>query len=1497
MSASAAPRIHSWFDFAPQAAAAISALVGALVLAGWVFGVETLKSVVPGLTSMKVNTAVSFILAGVALFVVARDGTGRPLRVAAQACSALMLAVGLLTLAEYVSGADLGIDVLPLRWMTRPSAEIAGRMAVNTAISVAALGAALLLLASGRGRMVAVIHLLAVLPLILGGSALIGYGYDIEDFLRVNLNYTPVSMPAAVVFVLLAFGVMNARADYPFRRFATGANAAGVMVRRLLPAAIVFTVLIGELIDRGRDLGYFSGVAALALFAATVVAGLTAMILGIAGTLYDAAVQRDRMEDELRAASHYARSLIEASLDPLVTVSPAGKITDVNEATVMATGVARETLLGSDFSDYFTEPDKARAGYREAFEKGFVTDYPLTLRHVSGSEMEVLYNASVYRNGSGAIAGVFAAARDVTARKRAEDAARLQAVQYATLLATTTDGYWRCTADGLLLEVNDAYCRMSGYTREELLGMSIPQIEALESPEEVARHARLVREKGFDRFETRHRRKNGEIWGVEVSTSLAQSGELLVFARDITERRRNEALNASRLHLVQYAQTHTLDELLEETLNETERLTGSLIGFYHFVEEDQNSLTLQTWSTRTKAEFCRADGTGLHYALNEAGVWADCAREGRPVIHNDYASLPNRKGMPEGHARVVRELVVPVRRGDRISAILGVGNKATDYTQRDVEVVLMVADLTGEIAARKRAEEALLEREERLRLIAETIQDVFWISTPGVAKILYISPAYERMWERSCDSLYRDPKSFLDPVHPDDLPILQRMLAQHAGGEAYEIEYRVVWRSGAVRWMRERGFPVRNEDGSLRAMAGVTSDVTERKQLEAALRQAAAYTRSLIEASLDPLATISADGKITDVNEAATSATGIPREQLLGSDFSDYFTEPDKARAVYREVFAKGVVTGYLLTLRHASGSEMEVLYNASVYRDGKGMVAGVVAAARDVTGLRRAERQAQERVKELRAFYHLSELAARRDFSLDSLCEALVKVLPASWQYPDIACARIVMGEREFRTPNFAVSEWMLAAPVRVVGAVAGKVEVGYLEQRPQEADGPFFLEERQLIDAIAERIGQIAELKRAEEALRASEELFRALADATSEGMLIHEQGRIVEINRQMEDVLRRRRAEVVGAPVIEFVAPAWRELVARRIQAPESSRAEFAFQRPDGSEVYVSGLSHPAVYQGRPMRVAAYRDITLERRAEEALRTAGQYNRTLIEVSLDPLVTINPEGKIADVNEATVAATGVPRTVLIGSDFSDYFTEPEKARAGYQEVFAKGFIKDYPLSLRHVSGRVTEVLYNASIYRNARGEVAGVFATARDVTERKKLEQELERQAHIDLLTDLSNRRHFVETAEQEMARARRHDEPLCLLMLDLDHFKRVNDTHGHQAGDMVLQNLGDVCRRTFRAIDIVGRLGGEEFAALLPETGPEQALEVAERLREAVARTSVTLEDGTSLSTTASIGVTRVEVSDTRISVVLKRADAALYKAKSGGRNRVCMELLA
>jgi len=168
-----------------------------------------------------------------------------------------------------------------------------------------------------------------------------------------------------------------------------------------------------------------------------------------------------------------------------------------------------------------------------------------------------------------------------------------------------------------------------------------------------------------------------------------------------------------------------------------------------------------------------------------------------------------------------------------------------------------------------------------------------------------------------------------------------------------------------------------------------------------------------------------------------------------------------------------------------------------------------------------------------------------------------------------------------------------------------------------------------------------------------------------------------------------------------------------------------------------------------------------------------------------------------------------------------------------------------------------------------------------------------EELEHRAYSDYLTGLANRRYFLEQAEIELSRALRYRHELSILMLDIDHFKLVNDTYGHKVGDIVLQKLSSICLATLRDIDIVGRLGGEEFVVLLPETGREQAKEAAERLRTAIEAAQVTLNGGLPLHFTASFGVATLTGKDTNIDILLNQADQALYQAKGEGRNRTCV----
>jgi len=188
------------------------------------------------------------------------------------------------------------------------------------------------------------------------------------------------------------------------------------------------------------------------------------------------------------------------------------------------------------------------------------------------------------------------------------------------------------------------------------------------------------------------------------------------------------------------------------------------------------------------------------------------------------------------------------------------------------------------------------------------------------------------------------------------------------------------------------------------------------------------------------------------------------------------------------------------------------------------------------------------------------------------------------------------------------------------------------------------------------------------------------------------------------------------------------------------------------------------------------------------------------------------------------------------------------------------------------------------------NDEGRLAYFAAIERDLTEHKELQSRLEKLASTDSLTQLPNRQAIMNRAEKEFAHAKRYNRPLSLVMIDVDHFKSINDTYGHAAGDIVLEQVGQICGETLRDSDVLGRVGGEEFVLLLPDTPPDNAKHVAERMRQRLAQTPIQIEN-LDLNITASFGVASITPDDGSLEEILARSDAAMYDAKHNGRNQV------
>lgn len=319
---------------------------------------------------------------------------------------------------------------------------------------------------------------------------------------------------------------------------------------------------------------------------------------------------------------------------------------------------------------------------------------------------------------------------DITARKLVESALIESEEKYRTLFTLLSHGVFYQAAGGLIVDANDAALNMFGLSRNQFLGKDSfdPRWKVVNENNVVLlpdQHPSMVALLGgkpvFNQVVGVYVPEMGRYnWLIVDAIPQFKPGEdkpYQVFAsmQDITELKQNQLIDECRLRLLLFAESHSLAELLEETLNEAEKLTESKIGFFHFLEDDQVTILLQNWSTQTKDTYCHAEGFGQKYNLDRAGVWADCVRDRKPVIHNDYHSVAHRKGLPEGHAAIIRELVVPVNRSNKITAILGVGNKITNYVDGDVEVVAKLADLAWDIAEGKLADMALRKSEIQLK--------------------------------------------------------------------------------------------------------------------------------------------------------------------------------------------------------------------------------------------------------------------------------------------------------------------------------------------------------------------------------------------------------------------------------------------------------------------------------------------------------------------------------------------------------------------------------------------------------------------------------------------------------------------------------------------------------------------------------------------------------------------------------------------------------------
>ena len=690
---------------------------------------------------------------------------------------------------------------------------------------------------------------------------------------------------------------------------------------------------------------------------------------------------------------------------------------------------------------------------------------------------------------------------------------------------------------------------------------------------------------------------------------------------------------------------------------------------------------------------------------------------------------------------------------------------------------------------RKKVEEKLKESEKKYRELYEGSRDGF-VRTNMDGNIKEFNQAYKDMLGYSEEELMRLTYKDLTPPnwHSMEAEIVKDQILTKGYSGVYEKEY--INKNGTIFPVSIRVYLIKDANGNPSGMWAFVRDITERKRVEVAIRESKQINEMLLDSLPHPAMLIRQDRTILTANKIAREF-GAKVGKYCWCEFGhmEYISEEHKLylKGHTGEILPSGIKCTFCLAdeslasnmptscevnafgkmwdtwwvpvkdeinLHYAiditerkqmeeeirkSRDELEIRVQertTELAKTNQELKAEIVERKRTEEALRKLTDALNERIKELNCLYSICYFVEKQYPMLEEKLQSIANLLPTGWQYPEIACARILLEGKEYRSDNFKETRWKQASEIIVHGESIGTLEVFYLEERPIIDEGPFLKEERSLINAIAIELGEMIGHMKSDQALMEQSRILEGFFASTITPLVFLDTNfNFVRVNEAYAKACQRDVSEFPGHNHFEFYPHEGNEAIFRKVLETKIPFQTFAkpFSFPDHPEwgiTYWDWTLTPLLDNKGEVEflVFSLEDVTERKRAEEAVRTASLYARSLIEASLDPLVTISKDGKIMDVNSATEEATGLSRNHLIGSDFSDYFTEPEKAREGYKEVFSKGSARDYPLVIQHTSGRITDVLYNATLYRNEAGEIKGIFAAARDITERKRAEEAL-------------------------------------------------------------------------------------------------------------------------------------------------------------------------
>jgi diguanylate cyclase (GGDEF)-like protein/PAS domain S-box-containing protein len=370
---------------------------------------------------------------------------------------------------------------------------------------------------------------------------------------------------------------------------------------------------------------------------------------------------------------------------------------------------------------------------------------------------------------------------------------------------------------------------------------------------------------------------------------------------------------------------------------------------------------------------------------------------------------------------------------------------------------------------------------------------------------------------------------------------------------------------------------------------------------------------------------------------------------------------------------------------------------------------------------------------------------------------------------------------------------------------------------------------------------------------------------------------------------------RTQIIGHTLAEFVHPLDRTRSEQRLNKTgydwSNAPAQFRLRSVNGTMKMILVASNPINYEGVEAILLNGMSMTEHAEIGEQLLVSEQNFRRLFENMQDVYYRTDAFGVVQMVGPGVRKVLGYAPEEIEGRTAEAYYPHNSDRDALKKAISETGKVADFPGQMVRRDGRIIDIAITSRAIFDDDGVFAGVEGIYRDVTHRKNLERELQRLATTDTLTNISNRRSFLELAEQIFKGTHRYSRSITMLMLDLDLFKEINDRYGHLGGDRVLKTFSQNVGLELRDSDLFGRLGGEEFCILLQKSNQDEALNVAERIRDRVEKIIFSDVSGASFSVTVSIGVTTNIEGDDRLSRLLERSDKALYEAKHTGRNRV------